>query len=238
MGYEAEETMNLPGKESVTALILAAGSGERLGRTSKAFLEYRGITLMQHVAALASRFCETVLLGVAAADKARAEEMLTEALTETLNGQGITIIEGGATRQETVGILLNHANTEIVVVHEVARPFASAALFADVINGIGNDDAIAPMLQAQNQNLKVRDVPANEHNGFLAEAGNAVTLQTPQAYRRDVLIGAYQKANEYGWNERSTATLVHRAGYKVKLIDGEAANIKLTYPEDLDLLKR
>ena len=227
--------MNKPAKDDVSALILAAGSGERLGKASKAFLDYHGVTLLEHVCALVSKRCGTVWVGVADTDLERAESILDK--------HGVTVLTCGATRQDTVGILLDHAtqsSVDIVIVHEVARPFASDNLLARVLDAAANFDAVAPVIAVRDRGPKKnRDGIVTMIDGLLKVSGETdsrVALQTPQGFRRDCLVQAHHKAEENDWQEGSSATLVHRAGIDVKLIDGEAANIKLTYPEDLDLL--
>ncbi|MEQ8194722.1 MAG: 2-C-methyl-D-erythritol 4-phosphate cytidylyltransferase [Rhodospirillales bacterium] len=222
-----------PVKETVTALILAAGEGARLGGGPKAFLSYRNKTLIEHAAELALNHCTHVLIGVAAAEKARALDVLAF--------RDVGILEGGSSRQDTVGILLARAETEWVLIHEAARPFASSALFAALFEAAAGHDAAVPMTrlkagEAPASPDKARDALLYEHDGYLAEAGNPAALQMPHLYRRAVLEDVYRQAEENGWAETSTAALAHRAGIAVKLIAGEPGNVKLTYPEDLKLL--
>ena len=59
-----------------------------------------------------------------------------------------------------------------------------------------------------------------------------VRLQTPQAYRREILLESDRQAMDQGWNETSTTGLLVRAGYHVHLVPGDHENVKLTFMED------
>ena len=73
--------------------------------------------------------------------------------------------------------------------------------------------------------------------GEILPRARVVTMQTPHAYRRDVLLAADDAAIKHGWKEDGTAALVKRAGHPVRLVLGSPENIKLTYPKDAGALK-
>jgi len=87
-------------------------------------------------------------------------------------------------------------------------------------------------------------LPATRRDGVGVREGNdyckslpreqVILTQTPQAYRRDILLDAVRQAEAQGWQEISPAALVAKAGYAVRLLESPTANLKITYPGDLE----
>jgi 2-C-methyl-D-erythritol 4-phosphate cytidylyltransferase len=124
---------------------------------------------------------------------------------------------------------VERATRPIVLLHEVARPFAEPENFAAVL---ANQETGAAALYTP---LQVRDGLALISDGVYLGAlprSQVVALQTPHAYRRELLLHAHQQAQSLGHREDSTVALVQWAGYRVLLVLGCASNIKITYPED------
>jgi 2-C-methyl-D-erythritol 4-phosphate cytidylyltransferase len=211
-------------REQVSALILAAGSGTRFGQ-SKAFLEFNGKTLLEHSVELATMFAAEVLVGLSKEDLSRVPQQLR---------RGSTIfVTGGATRHATLETLLAQATRPLVLLHEVARPLAPPALFADVLQAAQQFGAAAPCLVSSS-----RDSVALEEGGFLAATlprDKVVQLQTPQAYRRELLVEVFHQSRALAVQEPSSVpTLCHRLGYRVRLLPASWGNLKITFPEDWD----
>lgn len=212
-----------PPPEDVTALILAAGDGIRLGEP-KAFLAAAGVTLLERSVAAVQPFAAEVIAGVRADDMDKAASIL---------GDAAIPVAGGANRQETFQILLDRATRPIVLLHEVARPFAPAALFAEVLAAAGEYGAAAASLPASR-----RDALALADGDFYGEflpLDRVVRTQTPQAYRREVLISAMQAARKGGLHVSSVVPLCVEAGHPVRLVPGDEGNLKITFAEDWDL---
>lgn len=215
--------MTRPAPVEAAGLIAAAGSGERLGGQAKAFVTIDGRTLLERAVALLAPFCARVLVGVAPADVGRAQALL---------GPAALVLAGGATRQETIGNLLRESGADYLVLHDVARPFVSPALVAAVLQAAAEHGAAAPVLP-----LEQRDSLALREGHYLGTAlrrDTVVAIQTPYACRRELLETAYAAATQGGWGETSTTTLLVRAGIPVRLVAGEAGNVKITYPTDLE----
>ncbi len=144
---------------------------------------------------------------------------------------GATIwMTGGATRQDTVARLLGAARRPYILLHEVARPLAPPALLAAVIEAAREHGAATPFLPAS-----TRDSVALADGDFLGaplRRDTVVRLQTPQAFRADLLVEVMRMARIEGWLESSVPFLFARAGHPVKLIRGHPENLKVTYPED------
>ena len=159
----------------------------------------------------------------------------------------VRLVAGGNRRQDSVLQAFRAADerSDLIVVHDAARPFASAGLITRTIAAAAETGAALAALPARD--TVKRGMPAPELLPTGRQAGTearprvvAETLsresiylaQTPQAFRRDVLRDALALA-EAGHEATDEATLAERAGHMVRLVEGEATNIKITTPEDL-----
>jgi len=215
--------MTLPAPAEVTGLIAAAGSGERLGGRAKAFVMLDGQTLLEHAVRLLAPFCARVLAGIGPGEVAKAQALL---------GPAALVLAGGATRQETIGNLLRASNADYVVLHDVARPFASAVLVTEVLRAAAEHGAAAPVLPPERRDSLA--LCAGDYLGAAVPRDAVIAIQTPYACRRELLAQAYGAAEQGGWQETSTTALLVRAGIAVRLITGEPGNLKITYPADLE----
>lgn len=219
------------GRPEVTALILAAGSGARLGGIAKATLEYKGGSLLQHAISQVAPFAKNIVVGVRECDLDWAREQCASVGTDC----EITCTCGGATRQESLQRLLDAAHTPFVLIHEVARPWVEPDSFRNLLTAVKRYNAVALYTP-----LPVRDSLVLMKDGELQESlprANVVSAQAPHAYRLEALQHAYALAREHGWEEESTIALMSRAKHRVRLIEGSPQNIKVTYPEDLAPLR-
>lgn len=215
--------MTEPLQARTSALIVAAGSGLRLGDRPKALLELEGKTLVEHVAQSVRAFSSQVIVGVRSEDVARVQPLL---------GDQVTVLSGGATRQKTVERLLAVADRDIVLIHDVARPFASRTLYQSVLQAALQFGGAAPVLQASTSDSVA--LVDGDWLGDTLPRDRVVCIQTPYAFTRRSLQRAIRLAKEEGWEETSVTTLLTRAGYKVRLVEGDLMNTKITYPKDVD----
>jgi 2-C-methyl-D-erythritol 4-phosphate cytidylyltransferase len=215
----------------VTALILAAGSGTRLGGIAKATLDYKGGSLLQHAITLVAPFVRNIVVGVRPEDVSWAIDQCKEVSGDC----DITCIAGGASRQDSLKCLLDASHSKYVLVHEVARPWVEPDVFRQLLAAVRYHGAVAVYTP-----LPVRDSLVLMKDGMLEQSlprAEVVSVQTPHAYLRSALQRAYDLASEHGWNEESTIALMARARHGVKLIEGSSQNVKVTYPEDLAPLR-
>jgi 2-C-methyl-D-erythritol 4-phosphate cytidylyltransferase len=224
----------------VWAIVVAAGSGQRFGR-AKQFEALGPVTVVDHALAVARAVVDGVVL-VVPADHAPERPTATTATTvttATTSTTGTLTVTGGSTRSESVrcGLAAVPDDAEIVLVHDGARPFASAALYRAVIAAIvdGADGAVpgVPLTDT----VKVVDRVVVEGARTVLDTPDRATLvavQTPQAFRATALRAAHADATE-GTDD---AALVERQGGRVVVVAGEADNRKLTVAEDLDWARR
>ncbi len=202
------------------ALLVAAGSGERLGAAvPKAFVPVAGRPMLEWSldALRAAGVAEIVValpVGVAAPD-------------------GCVGVRGGATRSESVLAALAAARgSGPVIVHDAARPLVEPSLFVSVVEALASADcAIAA--------ARVTDTikEADEVLGVVAtlDRSRLWAIQTPQAFRRTALQAALDVDAAILALATDDAWLVERAGGTVRVVESSPANFKVTTPHDLRL---
>jgi 2-C-methyl-D-erythritol 4-phosphate cytidylyltransferase/2-C-methyl-D-erythritol 2,4-cyclodiphosphate synthase len=221
-----------PFQVSVGAIVAAAGSGTRLGKGSKALVPVNGRTTLSRVVELLLSLDEVdrivVVAPPARLDAARAE---IEALAP---GKPVQVCAGGESRQESVRAGLTAlGECAYVLVHDAARPLASAALVRRVLAAAVESGAAFP-------GLPPRDAVKRVEGHRLVESldrSRVVLAQTPQAFSYQVLVRAHAEAADSGMVGDDDAQLVAATGHVVTVVHGEAANLKLTTPEDLELVE-
>lgn len=213
------------------AIIAAGGRGERLGAGKpKQLLAVGGRTILERSVDVFAR-CPGI------------DEIVVVVPPDLVTGVGgllggcqvpLTVVAGGPRRQDSVanGFAAVDGRADLVVVHDAARPFASAALVIATIRAAAETGAALAALPCSDTvkfagdaelPLVERTIPRNRV--YLA--------QTPQAFRADVLRAALAAAapTETATDE---AALAERAGFPVRLVPGEPANIKITTAADLE----
>ena len=213
---------------AVSALILAAGQGLRIGDGPKAFLRFGGQSLLERVATQVGRFAEEVIAAL--------PPEAVEAGKRHLSAGAAQIVAGGETRQDTVAILCRHATRPLVLVQDVARPFTPDDHLATALRlGQERGGAITTRPGPQRDGVALRD---GDRYGPSLPRDDVIRTQTPQVYRREVLLEAMARAEREGWEEISPAALVTRSGYPVALLECPTDNLKITFPGDLEVARR
>ena len=219
---------------NASTIIVAAGSGVRLGRSEpKAFVKIGGRTMLSYTLLVVASVSSIKELVIAVPDgfesAARAE------VTAVGVRIPVKITGGGAERQDSVRIALGLTSSEsdLVVVHDAARPMVTAKIFEACLEAAARAGGAIAAIPVADTLKRVVDSAIAE---TIARAG-LWQAQTPQAFRREVLVAAHSRA----LNERIIATddadLVERSGTRVEVVDGSTANIKITTPSDLAIVE-
>jgi 2-C-methyl-D-erythritol 4-phosphate cytidylyltransferase len=205
------------------ALLVAAGSGERLGADRpKAFVVLAGRPMY-----------EWSLDAIRAADVDEIVIAFPEGnVDDELRGlERCTIVAGGATRSESVRNALHAATRDDhVVVHDAARPLAPPELFERCLAGLaGADAAIAAARVADT----VKEAGDDLRVTATLDRSRLWAIQTPQAFRRAALERALDVGDELLAQATDDAWLVERTGGTVRVVESTPANLKVTTPHDL-----
>ncbi|HEX8842729.1 MAG TPA: bifunctional 2-C-methyl-D-erythritol 4-phosphate cytidylyltransferase/2-C-methyl-D-erythritol 2,4-cyclodiphosphate synthase [Sphingomicrobium sp.] len=207
---------------TVTALIVAAGKGERLGGgIPKQYREIGGKPVLRWaVEALASHPAvrETrVVIGQGQQENAAA----------ALRGLEVgDFLEGGAERADSVRAGLNAISGDAVLVHDAARPFCPPEVIDRLIAPLEFFDGAAPVLPVGDTLAR-----ATDKLGEAVDRSGLVRIQTPQAFRLDALRSAY--AAWQGQTPTDETTVARAAGLSVAAVAGDPALEKLTTADDL-----
>lgn len=147
---------------------------------------------------------------------------------------GVTkVVAGGARRQDSVlrGLTLSDAESDVVLVHDSARPFVSAAIIARVAGAAWKNGAAIPAMRTRDT---IKKVGKGDRVVETPDRSVLWSAQTPQGFRRRVLALAY--AGGHGKADATDdAQVVERAGGTVVVVEGEPSNIKITSREDLNV---
>ncbi len=216
--------------ERVGAIVAAGGSGLRAG-VAKQWLALGGESVLRRSARLLAgcELVDEVVAVVPPGEEARAEAELAGL------GKGARAVAGGAQRADSVlNGLTALQGCGVVLVHDAARPFASQALVARVVEAAARDGAALAALPASD--TVKRAAPEDGGPARVAQTLARKELwlaQTPQGFRADLLRRAYQAAGPAASAATDDTALVEALGEPVTLVPGEPGNFKITTPEDV-----
>lgn len=212
-----------------SVIIVAAGQGKRMGTVeSKQYLHIQNKPILVHTLERFEQvdYISDIILVVGKADVTRCEQWKEQYNLTKVN----TIVAGGSERQHSVHIGLAYAQTNYVMVHDGVRPFVSLQAIE------------ACTTKAEQTGAAVLAVPVKDTIKQVDESGTIVAtpdrkslwaIQTPQAFRRDWLIEAHERAAKDNFIGTDDAMIVEWIGKQVVVVEGEYTNIKITTPEDL-----
>jgi 2-C-methyl-D-erythritol 4-phosphate cytidylyltransferase len=211
-------------------VLAAAGGSERMGGgPSKAMRPLGGVPVWL-------RALEPLLAGApgaAAVVVVRARDRA--AVLDLVAGhgalRGVRVVEGGATRQESVarGVAALPDAVEVVLVHDAARPLATAGLVRRVLDAARRDGAAAPVVPVADS---LHEVGSDGRLARSLDRERVRAVQTPQGARADLLRRALERARETGARATDEVALLLAAGVPVTPVEGEAENAKITVPAD------
>src|SRR5262245_38642988 len=247
----------------ITAIIAAGGRGERLGGSQpKQLLTVGGRPILERSVAafLAHPSVDAVVVALPQAliddppEYLRSPAAVAQSAKTGKRKKSLRLLEGGERRQDSVANAFRAADatSDVIVIHDAARPFPSADLISRTIAAAAEWGAALAPVQARDTVKRAGQGPAKaalrepqggpepgRRAGHHIQRTVAETLpretiflaQTPQAFRREVLADALAMSGD----ATDEAALAERAGHPVRLVDGEATNIKITTPEDLPI---
>lgn len=217
---------------SVYAVVLAGGSGSRMGgEENKVFLSLRGVPAIVRAIAPFSALCDGIVLVARDGEQERLTNILRKYGVEKLVD---AMVCGGEDRQASVanGLAALPTGAEIVLVHDGARALVTEAVVQRTIASVrahGSGIASIPITDT---------VKRADEGGQVLETLNRQALfamQTPQGFKVELLREAHRVAREADYHATDDAALLEYAGLPVYLCQGDPENIKLTTPMDQPL---
>jgi 2-C-methyl-D-erythritol 4-phosphate cytidylyltransferase len=219
----------------VAVILPAGGSGTRIGsRTPKQFLRLGGVPILALTVRHFARRVDVAEIVVAAPEALAA--YTTRLLAQHVGAARVTVVAGGAQRQDSVwaGLAAVPASRDVVVVHDAVRPFITPALVGAVVVAARRTGAAICA-------LPIVDTVKRVHDGIVeatVDRAGLWAVQTPQAFRTALLREAHDKARRDGIVGTDDAMLVERLGHPVRVVPGLPANVKITTPDDLRRARR
>ncbi|MDP4143935.1 MAG: 2-C-methyl-D-erythritol 4-phosphate cytidylyltransferase [Bacillota bacterium] len=221
----------------IYAILLAGGSGSRMNMDKpKQFLKFEDKTIMEHTV---EKFVKSQIIDeiVIVMNKQYIDESKA-IIDKRCYDKRISIIEGGSSRQESTFNALEYLkdkNPEIVVIHDIVRPFITDAIIRESVEE-------ARIYGAVDVCVKTTDTIVQSSNGFIDTIPKREFLyngQTPQVFKYEII----KKAHDVAVSEKFTDTtddvkLVLRINEKVKIVEGSYDNVKLTTQSDIELFKK
>ena len=211
------------------AVIVAAGSASRMGGIDKVMASLGGTPMVARTAA-AFQNCEAIaeIVIVTRPDLIRPISALCAGMDKVR-----AVVAGGSSRQESVWLGLNALSEDIqlAAIHDGARPLVSNLVIDRTVRAANSYGAAAPA-------VPVKDTIKVVKGGLVEKTPDRATLQavqTPQVFDFDLLRGALKQAEEEKAAVTDDCSAVERLGMKVKIVEGDERNLKVTTPMDLKI---
>lgn len=209
----------------VAAVIPAAGTGSRLGGLPKQMRLLGGAPMLFRTTSIFDQHpAISSIVVVAHPDALEATREILRPLSKPC-----IVLPGGATRQESVmaGVGAVEEDVSVVLIHDVARPFVLDRVISDVIEAVENTGAAAAA-------LPIQDTVRYGNEGLFTKTASRdglYAMQTPQGFRRNLLIKAMHQNSGYPQATDDVA-LMQRLGQPVRIVEGDPRNIKITTQSD------
>lgn len=222
----------LNNKKSVTAVILVAGNSTRFGKNRNKNFELingKEILLYSLEAFNNNKLVDDIII----AGKSTELETIKQMASKVSMNKPLSFVVGGYTRQESVYNCIKTTNSDIVIIHDGARPMIKDRFVTECINAMNEFKGVTVGVKSKDT-IKITD-----DNGIVKETTvrkNTWLIQTPQCFDRNKLLEMHEK---FMGDESVTddCMLMERSGEKVKIIEGDYSNIKVTTFDDINLVK-
>jgi 2-C-methyl-D-erythritol 4-phosphate cytidylyltransferase len=217
----------------VTAIIAAGGVGRRFGECApKQFLFLKGKEIIRWSIEtfIKSNFFNEIIIPAPYEFMSDIEKITDDYKN---NGFVIKVVKGGDTRAESVrnAVEASYLQNELILIHDAARPFVSVKNLCDFFSFTSDKDAV---IFAKKVTETVKLVKGNEVQETL-DRERIFLAQTPQIFKKSVLLDAYKKTGDNFKGFTDEASLIEKMGLKVFVFEGNSYNIKITIPEDLKM---
>lgn len=222
----------------VAVIIAAAGQGRRLGApVPKQYLKIGGEYVIAKTIKAFENMDEVDYIFVVT------NEDFIDLCSSIIDESGFSkvegIVAGGEERQDSVFNALQELNSRkpgvsLVLIHDGARPFVSSDVILNVIRKADETGAAVACVAMTNSVRKVVD----KNTSTSVDRSDYYSVQTPQGFRKSLLIEAYDRAFDDGYSGTDDASVVERTGHEIAIVEGDYGNIKITTKEDLPMENR
>jgi 2-C-methyl-D-erythritol 4-phosphate cytidylyltransferase len=220
------------------AVVAAGGSGERFGgATGKQLAVIDGMPLLAHTL-LAFDACPDVDVVVVVTHPDRVDEYRRVAVEAAGVRKVIAVVAGGATRVQSVraGLAALPEDVDLVAVHDGARAAITPATISAAFGMLASHADVDGVVVGHPSVDTIKEVDAGGRVIATPDRNRYWIAQTPQVFRAAALSRAYWRAGIAGYEGTDDAALVEAVGGTVMMVAGPRSNLKVTVPEDLDML--
>lgn len=219
----------------VAAIVPAAGEGKRLGlKIHKPFVAIGKDPILAHALTVLdnSNNIKEIILVINASDLPKARSLVKRSKLKKIKKIAI----GGKRRMDSVKNGLREVSEDVdyVIIHDGVRPFLDNKIISSVIEAAKTFGAAITCMPLK---PTIKEIEKGSFVTATLKRESLIEVQTPQAFEKDILVRAYEKAFSEGVEATDDSTLVERLGVKVKAVEGSYKNIKITTSEDLKFAK-
>lgn len=209
--------------KDINAILLAGGSGERLGGKAKWELQAGEETYLARLIRLLAGISSKLIVAVPEGDRATIENSYSHL--------GCEFVTGGSTRQQSIENALDFVTSEKVLIHEVARPLITEWQLKELVEISSSYEAVTC-----GHKIPVRDSVVLSDGHIVKETiprSEVFTIQTPQVFLKNHMVKAFEDAKRRAVEYDSLVPMIKDIGVDIHLFEGSTHNIKVTYPEDV-----
>lgn len=208
----------------IEAVIVAGGSGKRMGDVYKQFSLINGKELFFFSLEKFLEYGVKKIILVVPEEKLSFIEEKTKKFKKK-----IRVVSGGKKRQNSVYNGFKETSEEIVLIHDAVRPFINIDLIDRVVNGVKEFGICAP-------GIPVRDtlkIYKKDEILWTRARSNLLQVQTPQGFKREILENIVSLFSTYSFTDE--LAFAEKLNYDIRWVEGDPFNIKVTYPPDMEL---
>lgn len=218
-------------KKKVTAIILVAGNSTRFGQNrNKNFEKINSRSVLSY--SLSEFDKNDNVDDIIVAVKENEIEKVKDIIKQDNISKKVQVVLGGNSRRESVYNCIKLTNSDIVIIHDGARPLIKQEYINLCLENIVEFEGVTIGVKSKDT-IKITD--ENNVIVYTTKRSNTWLTQTPQCFKRDILL----KMHEEYINEDITddCMLLEKNDYRVKIIEGDYTNIKITTYDDLNIIK-
>lgn len=208
------------------AIIVAAGRGKRMGGVYKQFSTLAGKQVFFYSVEKFIDFGVNKVVLVVPKEKLSIADALSNRF-----GESIKVVPGGEKRQNSVFNGFKETSADIILIHDAVRPFLSGKLIERVSNCVEKFGVCAPGIPVRDTiKLCKKDIIL-----WTKSRRNTVQVQTPQGFKRNILKEVMGLVSSCNFTDE--LAFAEKLNYEVRWVEGDPMNVKITYPEDMNLAK-
>ncbi len=218
--------------KTVTAIILVAGKSTRFGQNrNKNFELVNGKSVLSYSinAFDKNQYIDNIIVVIKQDDK----EIVEQIINKENVVKKIDIVIGGNSRQESVYNAIKNTTSEIVIIHDGARPAIKQEYINNSIEKMSNFKGVTIGVKSKDT-IKITDDSGIVLN--TTKRSNTWIIQTPQCFDREILLNLHEKYKDTEVTD--DCMLLEKGDYKVKIIEGDYTNIKVTTYEDINIIRQ